>query len=135
VGLIPQHFFSRAAVTPVMAVLIVRTGIAIFVLGAIIAGWGLILFHRSGTTTTPGETSNTFVTRGPYRFTRNPMYVGLTLAYIGEAGILKQAWPLAFLPLVLIYLNWTVIPLEESRLSASFDTTYDEYRSRVRRWI
>ena len=64
--------------------------------------------------------STTLVTSGPYRFTRNPMYVGLSLAYLGEAGLLKQIWPLLLLPLVLAYLNGTVIPVEEARLKEVF---------------
>jgi protein-S-isoprenylcysteine O-methyltransferase Ste14 len=75
------------------------------------------------------------VTSGPYRFTRNPMYVGLTCVYLGEAGLLKQIWPVLFLPLMIAYLNWTVIPLEEGKLTEAFRGDYLEYRSRVRRWI
>src|SRR5574338_1283740 len=91
-------------------------GGVVFLVGAIVAGWGLVLFRKAHTTTVPGQVSARLVTSGPYRFTRNPMHVGLTLAYIGEAGLLKQAWPLVLLPFVIAYLNWVVIPLEESRL-------------------
>lgn len=135
IGLGPQHFLARPAITASAAHTITLIGVAVFILGAIVAAWGLILFHRGRTTTTPGESSRTFVTRGPYRFTRNPMYIGLTLAYLGEAGYLHQIWPLALLPLVLAYLNWTVIPLEESRLSETFGSAYNDYRARVGRWI
>ncbi len=110
-------------------------GVAVFVVGTALAGWCLSLFHKSRTTTTPGEASKALVTWGPYRFSRNPMYVSLTLAYIGEAGILQQAWPLALLPLVLAYLNWVVIPVEEARLTEVFGDGYRAYRARVRRWV
>ena len=110
-------------------------GAVLFALGAVIAGWGLMLFHRASTTTVPGQTSRLLVTRGPYRLTRNPMYVGLTLAYLGEAGLLRQMWPLAVLPLVLAYLQWMVIPLEEAKLRETFGEEYEAYRGRVRRWI
>ena len=63
------------------------------------------------------------------------MYVGLTLAYLGEVGILGHLWPLALLPLVLAYLNWMVIPVEEARLTETFGGEYEAYRGRVRRWI
>ena len=99
-------------------------GLALFAMGAAIAGWSLTLFHRSRTTTVPGEWSRTLVTSGPYRFTRNPMYVGLTLAYLGEAGLLRQIWPVVLLPLVLVYLNWIVIPVEEARLHEAFAAAY-----------
>jgi protein-S-isoprenylcysteine O-methyltransferase Ste14 len=110
-------------------------GAVVFAMGATIAGWGLLIFRRARTTTVPGRTSAALVTWGPYRITRNPMYVGLTLAYLGEAGILKQVWPVILLPVVLAYLNWIVIPLEEARLTEGFQGDYERYRARVRRWI
>jgi protein-S-isoprenylcysteine O-methyltransferase Ste14 len=110
-------------------------GAVLFGLGAIIAGWSLVIFRRARTTTVPGETSSDLITRGPYRLSRNPMYVGLSLAYLGEAGILRQVWPVAILPLTLAYINWIVIPLEERRLKEVFRDRYHRYRDRVRRWI
>ena len=110
-------------------------GAALFLAGAAIAGWAWTIFRRARTTTVPGRSSATLVTWGPYRFTRNPMYVGLTLAYLGEAGLLKQVWPIAILPLVLAYVNWTVIPVEEAKLQEVFPSEYNQYRSQVRRWI
>lgn len=110
-------------------------GGTMFLMGAIIAGWGLILFHSNRTTTVPGKSSAKLVTWGPYRYTRNPMYVGLTLAYLGEAGLLRQLWPVALLPLLIAYLNWIVIPLEETKLTEVFHEQYEQYQSQVRRWI
>jgi protein-S-isoprenylcysteine O-methyltransferase Ste14 len=110
-------------------------GAILFALGAVIAGWSLVIFYKARTTTTPGERSKELVTRGPYRFSRNPMYVGLTLAYLGEAGLLRQIWPVVLLPLTLAYVNWIVIPLEEARLREVFPVAYDAYCATVRRWI
>jgi len=110
-------------------------GALLFLIGAIIAGWGWVMFWKARTTRVPGNESSSLVTGGPYRSTRNPMYVGLTLAYLGEAGMLTQIWPLLFLPLVLVYLNAVVIPLEERKLAEVFGPSYDDYRHRVRRWI
>jgi protein-S-isoprenylcysteine O-methyltransferase Ste14 len=110
-------------------------GVALFAVGAVIAGWGLVIFRRARTTTVPGKSSAKLVTWGPYRFTRNPMYVGLTFAYLGEAGLLKQIWPIVVLPLMWAYLNWIVIPVEEAKLKEVFPDDYEQYRSRVRRWI
>jgi len=113
----------------------VAAGAGLFVAGAALATWSLLIFRREGTTTVPGQTSKALVTWGPYRFSRNPMYVSLTLAYLGEAGLLKQIWPLALLPFTLAYINWIVIPVEEARLKEVFEAQYEEYRARVRRWI
>lgn len=111
------------------------TGAVLFAAGAVIAGWGLVIFHKAQTTTVPGKVSAKLVTWGPYRFTRNPMYVGLILAYLGEAGLLKQIWPVLLLPLTVAYVDWTVIPVEEAKLEEVFPSDYEQYRSHVRRWI
>ena len=110
-------------------------GPVVFALGAALAAWGWFLFERRQTTKVPGEVSTTLVTSGPYRFTRNPMYVGLTLAYLGEAAMLHQIAPVILLPLTIVYLNMVVIPLEEERLGAVFGEDYARYQNRVRRWL
>jgi len=110
-------------------------GGVLFCIGAVLAGWGLLTFRRARTTTVPGQASARLVTWGPYRMTRNPMYVGLILAYIGEAGILRQIWPMLLLPLIVAYLNWVVIPVEERKLTEVFGGAYKQYQGRVRRWL
>jgi protein-S-isoprenylcysteine O-methyltransferase Ste14 len=110
-------------------------GTALFYAGALLAAWGWMIFHFKGTTKIPGEDSTVLVTIGPYRVTRNPMYVGCTLAYIGAAGSRGEILPLAILPFVLAYVNGAVIPIEERRLRAVFGPAYDSYRERVRRWL
>jgi protein-S-isoprenylcysteine O-methyltransferase Ste14 len=65
----------------------------------------------------------------------NPMYSSLAPAYLGEAGILQQTWPLAFLPIGLAYVNWMVVPVEEAKSSQVFGEAYEAYRTRVRRSI
>lgn len=125
----------RLDISAVPRAVSLTAGAALFAAGALIAGWALAIFHRAGTTTVPGERSNRLVERGPYRFTRNPMYVGLTLAYLGEAALLRQFWPMPLLVLVFAYLQGTVIPLEEARLREVFGEAYEAYCGRVRRWL
>lgn len=110
-------------------------GAVVFAVGAVIAGWGLITFRKVGTTTVPGQSSSRLVTWGPYRFSRNPMYVGLATAYLGEAFLIRQIWPAVLLPIVLAYVNWAVIPVEQARLTEAFGAEYAAYRLRVRRWL
>jgi len=110
-------------------------GGGLFIAGAALAGWGWLTFRRVRTTTVPGQASSRLVTWGPYRFSRNPMYTGLSVAYVGEAGMLAQVWPLLLLPLVVAYLNWMVIPVEERKLEEDFGGVYDQYRRQVRRWV
>ena len=128
--LFPFNFFSMEKLFFVKI-----AGIIFFATGAFFATWSLLIFHKATTTTTPGEHSKLLVDRGPYRYSRNPMYVSLVLAYLGEAGFLTQAWPLFALPLVILYLNRIVIPLEEEILMRDFKNEYEGYCSLVRRWI
>lgn len=110
-------------------------GIVLVAGGAALAFSSLGIFRVNHTTTVPFETASSLVTWGPYRITRNPMYVGLTLVYIGVAGILGQVWPLLLMPLLLIYIHRIVIPVEESLLREAFGDTYKLYSARVGRWI
>jgi len=110
-------------------------GIVLFTPGVVFASWCLFIFRRVNTTTTPGETSVKLVTWGPYRLSRNPMYVSLILSYLGEAGMLMQIWPLVVLPFTVAYINWLVIPVEEIRLKEVFEKKYQQYILRVHRWI
>lgn len=63
------------------------------------------------------------------------MYLGLSVAYVGEAGILHQIIPIILLPLTIAYLNRVVVPLEEKRLQVVFGVEYERYTNRVRRWL
>ncbi len=74
------------------------------------------------------------VTAGPYRLSRNPMYVGWTLVYIGVGLALDSAWLLLLLPAVLVATHLAVVR-EEHRLSDLFGATYQEYRTSVRRYL
>ncbi len=110
-------------------------GAAVFGAGLGLAGWGWGLFQHAGTTRVPGEASAALVTSGPYRVSRNPMYVGLSVAYVGEALMLRQVWPTVMLLAVLLYLDRVVIPVEETRLRAVFGDSYERYCNTVRRWV
>lgn len=110
-------------------------GLALIAVGAALAAWCLALFRARRTTTVPFGNSTELVTWGPYRLSRNPMYVSLTLIYVGEALAWGQPWPLVTLLAVLAYMNGVVIPYEESRLRAAFGAAYEEYCERVARWI
>jgi len=93
------------------------------------------MFLETRTTIIPFGKASHLVSRGPYRFTRNPMYLGLVLAYIGVAGILAAPWPLILLPLPTLVIHRIVIPFEEARLREIFGDTFASYCERVRRWI
>jgi protein-S-isoprenylcysteine O-methyltransferase Ste14 len=109
-------------------------GVVLVAIGLGLTLWGLATFHAARTAIMPNQAASRIVTSGPYRFTRNPMYTGLTIGYIGGAGVIDTAWPLVLLPLVLALLVELVISREERYLSEAFGDAYDEYKSRVGRW-
>ncbi|HEU5040160.1 MAG TPA: isoprenylcysteine carboxylmethyltransferase family protein, partial [Gemmatimonadales bacterium] len=75
------------------------------------------------------------VTDGPYRFTRNPMYLGFTLWYLAGTAWVNSLWLLVLLPVVLLVMQRGVITREEAYLERRFGREYTEYRARVRRWL
>lgn len=110
-------------------------GWMLFWIGMIVAHFGVFTFWIAGTTMFPFRPASRLVQHGPYRFTRNPMYLGLTIAYIGLSLALNTAWPLILLPLMLWLLVKTVIEHEERYLAARFGDEYRAYTKRVRRWL
>ena len=92
-------------------------------------------FIAARTTIVPFSAASKLVTWGPYRFTRNPMYVSLALAYLGVAVIFSQPLALILLALPLTLVHKIVIPFEEGRMREVFGEAYDQYCTRVRRWI
>jgi protein-S-isoprenylcysteine O-methyltransferase Ste14 len=110
-------------------------GAVALVAGLGLMGWGFLTFRRQRTPVLPIRPARQIVTSGPYRFTRNPMYVGLTFAYFGLALLVNWAWPIVFLPVVLVVMNVVVIEQEERYLQSAFPDTYGPYSQRVRRWL
>jgi protein-S-isoprenylcysteine O-methyltransferase Ste14 len=101
----------------------------------LLALYSLGTFLVARTTIVPFSAASKLVTWGPYRFTRNPMYVSLVLAYLGVAAILSQLLALILLLLPIILVRTIVIPFEEERMREVFGEAYDQYCSRVRRWL
>jgi len=110
-------------------------GSLLLLIGAAIAVWAQWIFRKEITTTDPTQTSAKLVTWGPYKFSRNPMYLGLFLAFMGVDMILTFVWSLVLLIFVLYYVNWIVIPIEENQLQKTFGETYVQYCMKVRRWL
>jgi protein-S-isoprenylcysteine O-methyltransferase Ste14 len=93
------------------------------------------MFRRAGTSVRPWQASSTLVTEGPYRKTRNPMYVGMTLIYIGLAIALHSIIALLLMIVVGIVMQTHVVAREERYLESRFGDDYRAYRKRVRRWL
>ncbi len=91
--------------------------------------------RRARTSPNPSEPARALVTDGPFKVTRNPIYVGLTLVYTGIALLVNTLWPMLLLPVVLKVMRWGVIEREERYLERKFGEGYLAYKERVPRWI
>ncbi len=103
--------------------------------GAALALAGVVDVVRHRTTIVPHHRVSALVTTGVYRFSRNPMYTGLAVAYLGGGLLADTWWPLLFLPLALLAVRRIVIDPEERYLDQRFGPSYADYRARVRRWL
>ena len=110
-------------------------GVLFMVLGIGLGGTGIVTFKMFGTPVRPGAEPTHFVTSGPYRITRNPMYLGLLLFLIG--WFFLNGSPYFLLPPVLFFLaiNYAQIPFEERFMVERFGEEYKSYCNRVRRWV
>ncbi|MFN8573974.1 MAG: isoprenylcysteine carboxylmethyltransferase family protein [Gemmatimonadaceae bacterium] len=97
--------------------------------------WAVISFRGARTSLLPYKPATAFVTTGPYRLSRNPMYVSLGALYLGMACLLNTLWLVVLFPLAVWLLQHFVIEREELYLASAFGRDYQEYCARVRRWI
>jgi protein-S-isoprenylcysteine O-methyltransferase Ste14 len=135
IGFVVQLYLPIPIRSPEIVRIALIAGVILVVIGLAVAFSALGIFRKRSTTTIPFETPTSLVTSGPYRFTRNPMYVGLTLVYLGVAGTRADIWPVIVLPVMLAYVNFIVLPVEERHLQNAFGDAYADYGARVRRWL
>jgi protein-S-isoprenylcysteine O-methyltransferase Ste14 len=98
-------------------------------------GWSLWLFGRRETGLLPGQATRVMIEEGPYRVSRNPLYVGLLALYLGVVLLAPTFWGLTFFPIAVLLVFWGAIRPEERFLHERFGAQYDDYRRRVRRWL
>ena len=111
-------------------------------IGAVLAlaGFGLMfggigVFWRSRTSILPVRPASTLVIAGPYRFTRNPMYVGMTLILVGIGFALDDLWLVIGAALFLVVVHYTAVLPEEAYLDEKFGDDYRAYKKKVRRYL
>lgn len=109
-------------------------GLAALAGGAALGGWFATSMRAARTPVDPRRAPTRLVVDGPFRFSRNPGYVGLALVYTGVSLLAGGRWPLFLLPGVLATVDRGVIQREERYLERRFGREYDRYRHRVRRW-
>lgn len=110
-------------------------GGALVVAGLALDFWSIRLFGRAGTSALPFRPASTLVGAGPYRWTRNPMYLGLTFMLLGVGLLLGRTWIALSALLAALVIDRYAIAREERYLERTFGASYLDYKRRVRRWL
>jgi protein-S-isoprenylcysteine O-methyltransferase Ste14 len=110
-------------------------GAAVFAAGLVLAIWAIVTIRRAGTAVETVKPTTTIVASGPFRFTRNPIYLGMMLGLIGLAIAFNSLWILVTLVPFFFLLRYGVVAREEAYLERKFGDAYLGYKSRVRRWL
>jgi len=127
-----QNFFPLPFIPQAEARVI---GVIIMIINLILGLTAVRNMFAAKTSLNPYRPTTALVLSGPYRFSRNPIYIGLTLLYTGLVTYLQLPWGLVFLPVVIWLITvWVIVP-EEKYLEQKFGSEYLSYKSTVRRWI
>lgn len=110
-------------------------GLIVPLAGGVIMPLVLRRFRRAGTTFDVGKPASALITEGPYRFSRNPSYISLTLLYLGIGILLNNGWILILVAPVLLVMDMWVVRREERHLEAKFGEEFLRYKAAVRRWL
>jgi protein-S-isoprenylcysteine O-methyltransferase Ste14 len=110
-------------------------GAVVFVLALVLAIWAIDTMTRAGTNVPTNRPTTTIVEGGPYRFTRNPIYMGMFGGLIGLGIAFDNPWLLAMLMPFALVIRYGVVAREEAYLERMFGDAYRGYRRRVRRWL
>ena len=131
------HLFLPLPLWGIILPMVVRVimGVALFVLGAWIARWSFQTMRSIGTTGNPRAESTALATHGAFRLSRNPIYLAMTIMYIGITFWVDSVWLLIFLIPLLITMQWGVLLREERYLTQQFGQAYKDYMHAVRRWL
>jgi len=113
----------------------VWVGGAIFAIALALAIWAIVTIRQAGTQVETYKPTTAIVANGPYRFTRNPIYLAMVLGLIGLAIAFDSLWILATLVLFYLVIRYGVVAREEAYLERKFGDVYLGYKSRVRRWL
>ena len=128
-----MDYFRPVTVLPASVQYI--AGFAIIALAGVIVVSAVLQFRRASTSFSDFAPATHLVTRGPYRLSRNPGYLALSLLYVGIGVAADNLWIVAGLVPILIVMHYGVIVREEQYLKRTFGEEYLQYKASVRRWV
>lgn len=112
-----------------------RSGLLLVVLSQLIGLPAFLLMRRAGTSVRPDQPTTALIVTGPFRYSRNPIYISLTLLYTGLATAANALWAILLLPVILLTIDRGMIVREEHYLAQKFGEEYTRYKAHVRRWL
>ncbi|MBI2185413.1 MAG: isoprenylcysteine carboxylmethyltransferase family protein [Thaumarchaeota archaeon] len=110
-------------------------GLPIIVAGVFLAAWAFLTFQRAGTSPDVYEATKVVVVVGPFRYSRNPIYLSFAVTYLGIASAFNALWSILLFPVALLAMHYGVIVQEERYLERKFGEEYLRYKRKVRRWL
>ena len=119
----------------VPAALALPLGVALVVIAVVLFVWSVLTFKKAGTPVPGDKPTTTIVGAGPYRFSRNPIYLAFSLLVLGAAVWMNSVWLLATLVVAVALMHFVVIRREEEYLERKFGAQYLDYNRTVRRWL
>lgn len=123
----PRPLVSGVALAPLGAILVVAS--------LLLFGFSVQRFRAAGTPVPARKPTTAIVRTGPYRFSRNPIYLAFSLLQLGIAVWVNSWWLVATLAAAVAIIRWVVVPREERYLEARFGPAYLDYKASVRRWL
>jgi protein-S-isoprenylcysteine O-methyltransferase Ste14 len=126
--LVPLHFLPAALPAQATGAIVFLAALALFV-------FAIVTMSRAGSNVPTNRPTTTIVARGPYRFTRNPIYLAMMLGLIGLAVAFDDLWLLVLLVPFFLVIRYGVVAREEAYLTRKFGDVYAGYCTRVRRWL
>ena len=129
------RWLSLGVLSDIPRLPLVVVGVVVMAAALLISVTGIFAFKRAGTNVNPYQPSLSIVSDGPYRFTRNPMYLGMILFVLGSGITMATLWGLIVACLLWAFLDWGVVRPEENYLTEKFGDEYSKLLSSTRRWL
>ena len=135
VALLLEWLMPLGVLPPLFSGWALAVGVALMALSFVLAAAGARAFKAASTNIDPHKPALVLVETGPYRFTRNPMYLGMVVLQAGLALTFSLDWGLVIAPVLWAALHFGTVLPEEAYLSARFGQPYRDYLARSRRWV
>lgn len=124
----PIYVFAASILISVLSAIL-------FIAGILIAGWALQTMRTANVSPNPYTPTARLIIAGPYQYSRNPMYLSITLVYLAIALLLNSLWFFVLLIPMILLVWWGIIQREEIFLEAYFGEQYKNYKKKVRCWL